>query len=441
MKNVLILLFLLISKQLLATHIRGGEITYTKIRSLTYEITLKGYATISSPVKFGSGVLDLGDGTTINPPQAPSYVLTDFVNVGIYIFKTTHTYPNEGFFKISYYEQNLDEGVVNLSNSVDTPLYIESGVFADAALKLPALNFGCDPVLDAVMGTQVTISNAVTDTSQYLYDYQLAVPQFVQGFRPPDSLIINSQTGLMSWNGRFQKNETPLGQYYFAVRVNQYDLASKLIGFVTRVFTIDLKEAQTSFSLTASTSNERTLNLPPNTFKSRIILSDSSSVDSLRFNIYFDSTLKDNISFIQYDSSAKNKKIRVGLFSFTSTEQIVRNIPFNIVLRGKSYLGGFAYAAKDFSYWIFTKDSNYPIITDVVSDEVAVFPNPCSNEIFVITKAQEFNTKLFDFNGNGVLTTESVNNNRINVSSLTPGMYILILNIEGKTTRYKVIKK
>src|SRR5581483_5121274 len=116
-RNFLSTLLLFYSLGSFATHIRGGQITINRVSELTYQITLRGFANRISPVKWGGGTLSFGDGTMTITPSAGNYQSTLDPLVGIYLFTVTHTYSGPGFYKVSYTEQNLDEGILNVTNS------------------------------------------------------------------------------------------------------------------------------------------------------------------------------------------------------------------------------------------------------------------------------------------------------------------------------------
>lgn len=70
----------------------------------------------------------------------------------------------------------------------------------------------------------------------------------------------------------------------------------------------------------------------------------------------------------------------------------------------------------------------------VKSDLINIYPNPASDYVFV---NQEFEMiELYDITGKIVL--KEFNNNKINVSDLNTGLYILKINFEGKTLEQKL---
>jgi len=64
---ILSILFSTCYTTLNATHIIGAEITYRRISDefLTFEFTLSGYTSTQSPVRFGDGFINFGDGRKV----------------------------------------------------------------------------------------------------------------------------------------------------------------------------------------------------------------------------------------------------------------------------------------------------------------------------------------------------------------------------------------
>ena len=129
-----LLLFLLLpTVQLWATHIRAGEIIARRISttSLTYEILLRGYTDLGSQVIFGSnGTLVFGDGrveTLTNQDCDEPFTCENLNNqTRFYEARFVHTYPGPGSYVVSFIESYRNEGVQNITNSVNTNFYIET---------------------------------------------------------------------------------------------------------------------------------------------------------------------------------------------------------------------------------------------------------------------------------------------------------------------------
>lgn len=133
----LLTLFLLwITYHSKATHIRAGEIVVHRISNatLTYKFSIIGYTDTESTVVFGSGDIDFGDGTVERLLDIYDQPSTNFLieeEVEYNVFEVRHTFPGPGRYTVRYTEQNRNAGVVNMSNSVDTPFYIETDVVID----------------------------------------------------------------------------------------------------------------------------------------------------------------------------------------------------------------------------------------------------------------------------------------------------------------------
>ncbi len=134
-----------------ATHLRAGEITLVRksCSNYTYTVTLHVYTKNSSTVKFEGGTLDFGDA---NPPVAgqsyiilpridapdPRFQLLDKVaDVGQVTYTIDHNFPGPGIYTITYFERNRNTGILNISNSIDTPFFIQTQIIIDPLL-------GCD---------------------------------------------------------------------------------------------------------------------------------------------------------------------------------------------------------------------------------------------------------------------------------------------------------
>lgn len=126
--------------EVVATHIRAGEIVAVRISNsnLTYKFTVIGYTDTGSSVIFGGGEIDFGDGTVLNltdnADASGSTQLED--EVAYNYFEITHTFSAPGKYTVRYQERNRNAGIQNMSNSVDTPFYIETTILIDPFIGL-----------------------------------------------------------------------------------------------------------------------------------------------------------------------------------------------------------------------------------------------------------------------------------------------------------------
>lgn len=120
-------IFMLLSlNQVFATHQRAAEITYKWLGGLTYEITITMYTYTPSPADDDRVYLPIqwGDNTIDDIPRIIFRALPN--NYTLNIYRMNHTYPAAGKFTISVEDPNRNFGVINIPNSVNVPMYVES---------------------------------------------------------------------------------------------------------------------------------------------------------------------------------------------------------------------------------------------------------------------------------------------------------------------------
>lgn len=128
-----------------STHLRAGEITVERLscQELTFRITITVFTDIGPGItaKFGNGILDFDDGTFVEVPlnENPQDLGND---VGFNQFIIDHTFNANGIYNITYTEPNRNEGILNMTNSVNTPFHLETKIIID-----PFLGCNSTPVL------------------------------------------------------------------------------------------------------------------------------------------------------------------------------------------------------------------------------------------------------------------------------------------------------
>ena len=114
-----------------ATHNRAGEITYTHVEGLTYEILITTYTKQSAIADRPWLFLYWGDeqDEPIDSLQRESItdILADDLRINTY--RGTHTYGGPGVFEITVIDPNRNDGVLNIEGSVDVPFSISSTLY------------------------------------------------------------------------------------------------------------------------------------------------------------------------------------------------------------------------------------------------------------------------------------------------------------------------
>ncbi len=115
-----------------ATHNRAGEITYTHVEGLTYEILITTYTKTSAPADRPWLYLYWGD--EVDEPidsleRETVQLLPDDIQINRY--RGNHTYGGPGIFEIRVEDPNRNQGVLNIPGSVDVPFSISSLLIID----------------------------------------------------------------------------------------------------------------------------------------------------------------------------------------------------------------------------------------------------------------------------------------------------------------------
>lgn len=77
---------------------------------------------------------------------------------------------------------------------------------------------------------------------------------------------------------------------------------------------------------------------------------------------------------------------------------------------------------------------------DILASKVKLFPNPARDYITVLTNnVQISSVEMYSVLGKKVLSTKTLTNNRLNVSSLSNGIYFMKINAEGASTTKKIV--
>ena len=231
-----------------ATHYRAGEIIYTLISPLTYEvqvITYTKFSGVSASADRDSIDISWGDGTSelisrVNGVDADGDGVPEgeviFDDIKQNIYRGRHQYPGiRPFYVISILDPNRIDNIINISGgaSVNVPFYIEDTLkFFD----IPSLGYNNSPVL---LNPPIDFTN-INDTfyhnpSAYDMDgdslfFRLIPPKqnvlsAVPAYQYPNQIIpgannrfnINSATGELLW-GTPQR----VGIYNIAILVEEY---------------------------------------------------------------------------------------------------------------------------------------------------------------------------------------------------------------------------
>ncbi len=252
---------LFISYSSFATHLKGGEITVKRVsdKTLTFEFTLTTY-TEDNPANRDQVEVNFcfGDGSGIHKVARCCGTPVSLGNGTMKnIYKYTYTYPAAALsYKVSVAIPNRNEGVLNITRSVEVPFYVETTFSINAGLGQNSTPLLLNPAVDltAVVGQPFIHNPNAVDAEGDSLAYRLSVSKtgdenictgqtrgiMAPGFtQPNDSLstfTINSRTGDLIWNVPRQ-----VGKYNCAFIVEEWRNGVK-ISETVRDMQIEVKD-------------------------------------------------------------------------------------------------------------------------------------------------------------------------------------------------------
>ena len=237
-----------------ATHNRAGEITYTHVQGLTYEVVITTYTKASAladrPWLFLTWGDEVGDQLDSLSRELPIVMMPGDIQKNVY--RGTHTYGGPGIYPLTVEDPNRNEGVLNMTGSVDTPFAIQSLLIIDPQAgnnnSVQLLN----PATENACLNQTWIHNpAAYDPDGDVLTYSLVpsrgfggefIPTYIypdEVSAAPDVFSIDENTGDVTWN-------TPqiAGEYNVAIRIEEWrEVGGTLrkVGEVTRDLQVDVQ--------------------------------------------------------------------------------------------------------------------------------------------------------------------------------------------------------
>ncbi len=238
MRKILCLCLLFaLALPLWATHQRAAEITYTWKGGNTYEFTLTCYTYSPSlaGVQRDSLLMQWGDGFAEYVPRVVFQDLGDDYTLNVY--RTTHSYAATGTYFISMEDPDRNFGVVNVPNSVNVPMYIESELVIN-----PFLGYNNSPQLlnapvdKGCVGKPFYHNPSAYDPDGDSLSYRLVPCKGLNGedipgysFPQASSLFdIDPVTGELQW-----ENPVLQGEFNVAILIEEWRHGQK-IGAITR---------------------------------------------------------------------------------------------------------------------------------------------------------------------------------------------------------------
>lgn len=459
--SCLLILFFGFALNLFATHNRGGYVAYRHVSGLTYEIEVVTYTVPDSPADRPVLIVGWGDGQSDTIARTNGGGFGEIVQSGIkenrYVWQ--HTYSSQGNYVLSMEDPNRNAGIINISNSVNVPFYIQSELRITNSNEY---NNSARPTSIMYPAGQVGIpftrNLALYDPDADFLTFELTTPrgengQFVPGYSLPNGVSVNPLNGDFVWNSPQQQ-----GEYNFAMIVNEYR-DGEFVGSVTVDFQVtilpndypgifeDMSSWPTNptgdFAVTVDAGQSIELSLTYN----------DSAANDIQLSAFGEPFLFGNTA--TFNSEILGGHSISNTFNWTPSTDNVRCTPYIVSFRGATsnqYDG-----MTDVSLLVYVYDQAIQANPDCyvyagveeetqqVSERALLYPNPVEGTatvLFITDLPLEFQFELIDAAGKRVRSYAGSTQNtvQLNRGGLDSGMYFYRVRFsDGSSEQGKIV--
>ena len=238
MKKSILILFIIVGNYVFATHNRAGEITYSHVSGLVYEITVITYVKESSTAERPKLGIYWGDGTVLDSIDRVSQVsLGNDIEKNIYVAQ--HTYPgaSPSPYLIRVEDPNRNAGSINIPNSENIVFYLQTALYINPFLGVNNSPTLLNPPIDnACVGFVFAHNPGAIDVDGDSLHYSLS-PSFKENGLPipnyqfpqaSNFITVDGFTGDLIWD-----SPIAIGEYNVAILIEEFRNGNK-IGSILR---------------------------------------------------------------------------------------------------------------------------------------------------------------------------------------------------------------
>lgn len=317
-----------------ATHNRAGEITYVQLSDLTFEITVTTFTYTLSFADRDELEVSWGDNSTSIAPRISILFLPNYYKRNIY--KTTHTFPGPGVYRIVVQDPNRNADVKNIPNSVNVVFSISTILIVNPAIGRNNTPVLLNPPYDKAARGYVFIHNpGAYDPDGDSLSYALTVctregGQPIENYTlPPASnyIRVDSISGDLIWN-------TPIdtGAYNVAMEIQEWRYGKK-IGVVVRDIQINVYDTQNKPPVNGPLYNRCVEAGDPVVIDFTATDPDNDAI-SLKSTSGIYNLDPCPATFLKIDSSAGFASARL---QWVPCHEAVRNQPYDIIIKAEDH--------------------------------------------------------------------------------------------------------
>jgi len=401
---ITILLFILSSTLLHATHNRAGEITYKQIGPLTIQATITTYTQTSSiAADRDSLTLCWGDGTCekllrSNENGAP--IENDYK---MNHYSGTYTYAGLGTYTLTMTDPNRNGLVLNVNppNSVLIQFHLQTTFnlqdLADNTNQSPTLllapvdvGFVRQPFMHIPNAYDLDGDSIAYELVTPLMDLNENVPNYIQidqiGAGPENSYTLNEQTGLLVWD-----SPQIVGQYNIAIKIKSYR-NGLLNEEIIRDMQILIKpEENTPPEILTNPEQAELLTVKAGKaieFDFSIDDSEESPAEGgVLFRVSTVETIQENATIDWYPLF----DVLSGRYKWTPTLADIRSTPYQIVFKATDSQGFATF--KVIQVQVVENSTSIPLTFQQLGFQL--FPNPATTQVQLILPDNQINQSAF----------------------------------------------
>jgi gliding motility-associated-like protein len=355
LKILTLVLFMLFASKAEATHNRAGEIIIVPTDSscLTFKVYVKTYTKQSSSADRPEFIITWGDGDSsnvvrVNGPFVGGEYQGESIggDIKYNLYQGSHTYASAaGCFTVTITDPNRNADIINISNSVNVPLFLQSKICVNSFT-------GCNsnpsltnhPIGTACLNKKYEHNPGAVDPDGDSLSYELTtslttggVP--VPGYSFPDGMYIDALTGTVTWPQAGLKGGASLqGEFNFAIKISEWRRIGKKafkVGEVIRDMQVTVKACNNNPPVIKAIND--TCIVAGTKLSVNIHISDPDAFNLLRLNTTgqpFDFSVAQGKATIQSPSIGGyyNNPSNV-LFTWTPSCLNVRTAPYTIYLK------------------------------------------------------------------------------------------------------------
>ena len=433
-----IIVAILFTLPLFATHNKSGEIQYRQIGEKTIRCTIITYTESTSiPADRDSLELSWGDGTiefvTRTNGNGDGEIVNNRNKFNIYVAE--HTYASFGEYTLAMEDRNRSEGIVNINNgnSQDVAFYL----FNTFTLS-EEYNSSPQSLLPSTAVGSVTTPfehlAAAFDEDGDVLTYQLKIPKTTGGVdvtnyqivsdigsNPDNQININPVTGFLIWD-----SPEIIGVYSISIEVTSWRN-----GVINGVFNRDMIiEVSDGLLPPPAVNSER---LPDFGFTQQVLVGDTFRVPII----------------VESQGDLEQLIVSSGLFELDQKparfEQFVDN---NFEQSGEFYWVVEESHKRDEAYQVAIQADNVNMVSGFyllrykVVDEITtsapilsaqdhlfkLYPNPTEDFLIIDAGNKELSQyEVYSTDGK-LMTHGKVTSNKLNIKALPSGSYVLVLD-------------